>query len=549
MRKTNLFLSLVLIILISVGCSSSPQPVVTQPVELPAGLESSTPKILVETPTNSPSPSSAPTINSTTAPTITPIPDPTPPSTDFNAANFSQFAQIQSYAKPLEQLLGKTIFSMSMDALAYSPDGRYIAISGCTGQWSGRCVGELKGDSEVFVVVQDAKTAEVVARLPEKQANVSSLAFTSNGEKLVYATYPAQVVLWDLVSGQIERVLLNTEDVYSYPQVAISPDDSIIVAVFATQLVVWDAATGEQIADLPAFRHLTDLPQFNADGSRLAVFSADKGAQITVYDTSTWEPISVIQTSQDQEIRAIFSPDGKGLATFELYGQNTKITLWDVDTGLPVGELEDNFTALNTVAFSVDNKILLVSGMSPLGRLFDNISIWNIKDQQLIGYMQLEISPTKILFSSDGSSFLADSYYFPDLFLWSLPDPAVIAVRQVAEDFFWALSQGDYKTAALLYQPTPEDISYFESVGLNPADLPGLLKDLCTQSATGCLQSAEIVFVAKEYLGDYGLLVNFTKPDGSLYTDQDGYNEVFVYAGLEADGTAKLNLLPPFLYP
>lgn len=549
MRRTNLFLSLVLIMLISVGCSSSPQPVGTLPVEMTGDLESSPPKILLETPTISPSPSSDPATTSTTTPTIPLPPDPTPPPTDFNAENFSQFAQIQSYAKPLEQLLGKTIFSMSLDALAYSPDGRYIAIGGCTGQWTGRCVGELKGDSEVFFVVQDAKTAEVVARLPEKQANISSLAFTSDGEKLVYATYPAQVVIWDLVSGQIERVLFKTKDVYSYPQVAISPDDSIIAAVVASQLLVWDAATGEQIADLPAFRYLTDFPQFSADGSRLAVFSADNGAQITVYDTSTWEPISVIQPPQNQEIRAIFSPDGMGVATYELYGQNPKITLWDVDASLPIGVLEDNFTALNAVAFSVDSKMLVVSGTSPQGLLFDNISIWEIQDQELVGYMQLEISPTKILFSSDGSSFLVNSYYFPDLYLWSLPDPAVIAVRQAAEDFFGALSQGDYQTAALLYQPTPEDLSYFESVGLNPADLPDLLKDLCTQSTTGCLQPAEIVFVAKEYLGDYGLLVNFSNPDGSLYTDQDGYSEVFVYAGLDADGSAKLNLLPPFLYP
>lgn len=549
MRITRLALFLVLTILISVGCTSDPQPAATQPAELTAGVGSSISTASPETPTSSPTPPLAATTTPNIPTTSTPPPEPTLPPTDFNVENFSQFAQIQSYAKPLEQLLGKTIFSMYMSALAYSPDGRYIAIGGCTTQWTGRCTSERGDDSESFIVVQDARTAEVVARLPENQADISSLAFTSDGEKLVYTTYPAQVVVWNLVSGQIERVLLQTKDVYSYPQVALSPDDSIIAAVVASQLLVWDAATGKQIADLPAFRYLTDFPQFSADGSRLAVFSADKGAQITIYDTSTWEPISVFQPSQNQEVSAIFSPDGMRMATYELYGQGENITLWDVDTGLPMGIFEGSFTHIDTMVFSLDSKMLLVSGSSQLGGLFENISIWNIKDQQLIGFMKSEISPTKILFSSDGSSFLVNDYHFPNSFLWSLPDPSAIAVRQAAEDFFEALSQGDYEAAASVYQPTPEDQSYFESIGLNPDDLPGLLEDLCSRSATGCLQPAEIVFVAKEYLGDYGVLVHFSKPDGSLSTDQDGYSEEFVYAEIDAEGSVKLSLLPQFLYP
>lgn len=553
MRSTRLTLSVLLTILILVGCSPVPQPAATQSVVFTETGGSSTSVTLLETPTSSASPSSAPTTIPTNTPsntpTSTPAPDPAPPAKDFNAENFNQFAQIQSYAKPLETLLGKSIFSMYISALAYSPDGRYLAIGGCTGQWSGRCVGEMKGDSEVFIVVQDAQTAEVVARLPEKKADISSLAFTSDGEKLVYTTYPAQVVVWNLVSGQMEHVLLQTKDVYSYPQVAISPDDSIIAAVVASQLLVWDAVTGEQIADRPAFRYLTDLPQFSADGSRLAVFSADQGAQITVYETSAWEPVSVFQPSRTEEVGAIFSPDGMQMATYERNGEDQNITLWDVDTGLPIGVFAGSFTALNTMAFSADSKLLVVSGSSQLGGLFESISIWNIKDQQLIGFIPLEISPTKIIFSADGSSFLVNDYQFPNAYLWSLPDPTAIAIRQAAEDFLAALAQGDFETAAALYLPTPEDQSYFESIGLNLADLPGLLEELCTQSATGCLQPAEIIFVAKEYLGDYGLLVRFSNPDGSLSSNQDGYNEEFIYAGLDEDGSAKLNLLPQFLYP
>jgi WD40 repeat protein len=474
---------------------------------------------------------------------------PTPPPTDFNASNHAQFVRVQSYAKALEGFLGETLFDLRMDAMAYSPDGRYVAIAGCTGNWSGSCISDVLGYSESFIVIQDAKTAEVVARLPEKQADISGLAFTANGEKLVYSINPVRIVVWDIESGQIEHVLFQDNNTYSDPKIAVSPDDTMIAAVFASQLLVWNTVSGEQIADLPAYRYLSDFPQFSADSSRLAVFNANYGAQIIIYDTSTWEQISSIRSSSEEGVRAAFSPDGGVIAIYERFRENPEITLWDADTGAQIGVLQDVFNFISGIAFSVDGKLLLISGTPSSDQLFYRITVWDVERQQPIGNLNSEIYPTKILFSADGSSFLTDDSFYPNLFLWSLPDAAMVSVVQAAEAFFEAFSQGDFKTAALYYQPTSDDVAYFESFGMDTSDLPEFLKGLCANSATGCLPVADIVSSAKEYQGDYSLMMHFALPDGSLYTDPDGFSEVDIYAAIEADGTAKVNLLPYFLYP
>ena len=81
---------------------------------------------------------------------------------------------------------------------------------------------------------------------------------------------------------------------------------------------------GEIVAEFPGFE--SDLSE---DGALLAVY--DGPGQVSVYDTETWQPVSVLQRGSGRIIGLEFSPDGQRLLTTSTEGF---ARVWDVQSGL-----------------------------------------------------------------------------------------------------------------------------------------------------------------------------------------------------------------------
>jgi WD40 repeat protein len=510
-------------------------------------LTFTTTQTTANTATSSPTPS--PTIMPSSTPTRmnpTSSPEATKTPANLGPENFSQFVQIQAYSSAVGATLGGDIFDMRLNAVAYSPDGRYVALGGCTENWSGNCQSDA-GLSDSFLFILDAQTAKIVTTLPETDTMITSLAFSSNSEKLIYATNPVRIVLWDILSRQIERVLWQDEDAPSYPKLAISPNDSLIVAVYLDKLMVWDAISGDLLTQKPAFRYGSLLPEFSPDGSRLAVFTQDYGKEITIYDTATWEVVSTIQPPGSQTNIVAFSPDSTLFLTVP-NTDNVDILFWDIESGAEAGSLGVTFDFVYALAFSPDGGLLLVSSLPPEGSLYEGISVWDFSTRHQLGSLFSLTIPGRIIFSNSGSSFLMVDETFPLPYLWSLPDTNALIVRQATVDFIDTLHNGDYETAASLYQPSGEDITYFNSLDLDTSDLSALLGSLCAQPVQPCMPLKDILYEGKDDTGRYVLLLTFTAPDGSAFADGYGESEFWAYINLDENRRVKVNTLPSFFY-
>lgn len=530
MRRIMVLLFIALVLLTSCGTPAAVPAATSQAGSTqPAAVAPS------DTPTAASSPTPAP--STTPSATLTPTAIPA----NFGPDNFHQFVQVQTYRATIETAVGKNIFDMHLNAVVYSPDGRYVAVGGCTGNWTGNCINDVWGGHS-FLFILDARTAEIVTTLPETQVTITGLAFSTDGEKLVYATNdPDRVVIWDVASGKIGKVLWQAKG-NGYRRVAISPDGSWVVDANSTTLRVWDALSGDLLTQKTGGNHGDQLPRFSADGSRLAVFSNNSGLEIIIYDTAAWEKISVISLPYDYPGPVAISPDFKLLATAEGLG-DVDVLLWDGETGKQVGSLHDpQWSGINALGFTPDGQLLLVSGTPSDAAEYDRpFSVWDVSARQELGGMTgPDASFGRILFSGDGSAFMTGRT------LWSLPDEAVLAVRQTLIDFTTALTQGDYGTAAGLYRPYEGDVSYFKSLGVATTDLPALLEFVCSQDSQPCMPVREIVYAGKDDVYDYGLLVRFTAPDGSVYVDADSFDTIWMYADINADGNFIFSTLPPF---
>jgi WD40 repeat protein len=462
----------------------------------------------------------------------------------FGAGNFSQFVQIQVYSKTIEDVFGLELLSMRVDDVAYSADGRYVAIGGCTINKTGNCQSPYFV-SDSFLMILDSQTGEIFATLPETEVSISSLAFTGDSEKLVYAVNPVRIVVWDLATREVERTLWMDESTHLYPQLAISPDDSMIAAAYANRLMVWRADGGDLLVEIPAGTSGGYLPQFSANGNRLAVFTRDDGNEITIYDTSDWSKVSSFQPGDQTEI-ALFSPDGEWIITAE-WSYPAEVLFWDVESGAPAGSLGVSFDWVYTLTFSPDGRLLLVSSLPSEGNYYEGLGIWDFAARKPLGFIYSIMSPSGIQFSTDGSSFLMD--YSPFIYRWSLPEGDTLILRQAVLEFLDALASGNYATAEELFQPADDVIAYFESLGLESADPQAVYEFICNRTAQSCtMPLKEILYEGKNDDGSYTFLLTFMTADGLEYVDDRGETFFWLFIKSNEAGGMTILSLPSFLY-
>ncbi len=517
MRK--LFPGLFLVIVLLSACSS---PSVAGPVEKTVTIATSN---LLQ-----PVAEATPTLEVTSTPGII-IPQP------IDRNNFGDLARNIAYTDKIGELAGKSYAELAIDIVAYSPDGRYVAFGGCTELWSGHCQNPYFGPSDSFLYVLDAVTEELVSDIPERKTTISGLSFSRDGNKLAYATSPFKVAVWDIPSGTTDIVFSQEEDGSSYGKVAFSPNMDSVAFVFDEYLYVWSYPEGKLLTKSPAFWYAVDFPQFSADGKKLAIYTQNYGRELAVYDTDTWRIITRIVMPGSGAHRAAFSDDGRLIASAEGVG-DANVYLWDADTGEQIGLLDVSLETITAMEFTPDSQLLFVAGYPK--ELFEeeNYSIWDMADQKHLGGLIAENEATRVYFSEDGMTF------FDGRSLWGTPDEAMLAARRVMEEYLLALNAGDYGSAAGLFLVEDYVLKWYSDEGYDTSDIPLMLEAVCAAPEQLCMTLDTVVYSGISYFDTYLFMVQFKKPDGSIYISEDGYRNIWVNVGRDADGNFKVSGYP-----
>jgi WD40 repeat protein len=264
----------------------------------------------------------------------------------------------------LQQTLGRGM----VRSVAWSPDGKIIAVGGALGIWlytpELEDIGLLKGHTKA----------------------VYGLAFSPDGKRLASASHDMTVRIWD-VETQTE---LHTMAGHTGLTVAVAwnPDGSMVASGSYDQTVrVWNADTGELIRVLEGHTGWVNQVAFSADGMRVISNSFD--GTIRVWDAMTGDLVEVLPGSAAQwsqltgQPEAAFlgaqvhdkavsmSPDGTMGAGVNWDGD---VYVWEVGSDLVLFERSEHADWLWAVRWLDDGSGIVAYGETGFLRTWDVVT-------------------------------------------------------------------------------------------------------------------------------------------------------------------------------
>ena len=289
-----------------------------------------------------------------------------------------------------------------LNALAFSPDGKSLAVS---------------GNREILIHSLDG--AAPLRRLPGLADRILSLVFSTDGSTLVAAGgTPArfgELQIWDVAAGKLKRSLSVTGDTVF--GVSISPDASkIAIGCTDNSVRIVDAESGQERFKIGNHENWVLGTVFGVDGKRIVSVGRDRAAKLTdatsgaflenvnllrgelaaiarhptkdiiviggddrvpyIYTMDRGQNMKIADDStlirklemQDGSIAALaWSPDGAHIA---VGGSSPEVTIYDAESGKRVAACKGHRAGIYTVAFSPDGQTLATGGFDGEVRLY-----------------------------------------------------------------------------------------------------------------------------------------------------------------------------------
>lgn len=258
--------------------------------------------------------------------------------------------------------VGATLgYNLGVGQISFSPDGERLAVA------------NMDGVSKVW----DLASQQVVLTLPPLGLPAKAIAYQPNGHfgKLSAGSLLATggdegiITVWDAITGTPVYTRTLGGIIHS---VTFSPEGQWVAAASEDgSAKIWGAADGQELVSLPRLTGMYDLA-FLADG-RLA--TAGQDGVTRVWDAVTGQQLLNLASGASTVISVVGSPDGSMIATGSYDGQ---LRLWDAAPGHELLTVPAHQAIVWNVAYSPDGRQVASASVD------GTVKVWQAETGQLL---------------------------------------------------------------------------------------------------------------------------------------------------------------------
>ncbi len=232
----------------------------------------------------------------------------------------------------------------SVNAIAHSPDGRWMAIA-------------RYGTVELFSAVDQKR----VAQLTGMTGSVNDLCFSPQGDWLLAAAgetgFFGELSVFDVRTGEtLRRIEGHLDSLYS---VAVSPDGTqFATGSYDQSIILWDAKTGEKLRELVGLNGPIYALAYHPTLPVLVSASGDR--TVKLWGTATGTRLDTLIEPEREQYALAVTPDGRYIIAG---GVDRRIRIWEITS--------DGREGTNPIRHSrfAHEKAILKLGLSPNGAI------------------------------------------------------------------------------------------------------------------------------------------------------------------------------------
>jgi len=293
-----------------------------------------------------------------------------------------------------------------ISAVAFSPDSQWIAI----GNW--------EGDIKVSSTQHTTLLARLeLPRLDEERdgvVSVEQIAFSPDGRHLAASGDQDVVYVWDLETHTlIARLIGKTEQrVHPFPDLLLfsfSPDGSLLASISKNTILVWDVVRGEKICHFCGHTNGIYAVNFSPCGSTLVAGSADGTAR--VWNIKSGQEENIYRHSGATLMYPFHLLTGE-LIVAKIYGNEVEVWNPEQDETLATIKLLEN---IRLVRSSDNRDQLAVANLSEI-KIWKAGAPPSSNPLTILGHTRV---PDSLVFSLDGKT-LAGGYWEEGVRLWDI---------------------------------------------------------------------------------------------------------------------------------
>lgn len=261
----------------------------------------------------------------------------------------------------------------------------------------------ISGSADRTVRIWQLSNDNLPILLDNHQSLVSQVDFSSDGQRLVSASWDGTINLWKRDGTLLKTFPAQTERITS---ISLSSNDQLIAAANWGLLPdgTWDNTIKLWKLDGTVLKSFTghiariNSLSFSRNGQMLASASRDQTVKL-------WKPdgtlIKTLEGHGAEVMQVVFSPDPQRLASVDVNG---KIKLWNVDGSSTEVAPDEQQAGVSSLNFAPDGQLLVV------GRLDGAIEILNLAGETVQTFSEShEQTVSSVAFSPNGQMIASAS--------------------------------------------------------------------------------------------------------------------------------------------